>query len=73
MYLTEVVPYQVITIDINLVVMSLMPTLINILGVELLQLTLLLLMVGLIELIKHSKMPKRIDMMIVKSKKLSEK
>jgi hypothetical protein len=49
MYLTDEILLKAITIDISSEVMSLMLTLINILGVELLHLTLLLLMVDLIE------------------------
>jgi hypothetical protein len=48
-YLTDEILLKAIMIDISSEVMSLMLTLINILGVELLHLTLLLLMVDLIE------------------------
>jgi hypothetical protein len=48
-YLTDEILLKAITIDISSEVMSLMLTLINILGVELPHLTLLLLMVDLIE------------------------
>jgi hypothetical protein len=48
-YLMDEILLKVIMIDISSEVMSLMLTLINILGVELLHLTLLLLMVDLIE------------------------
>jgi hypothetical protein len=48
-YLTDEILFQAIMIDISSEVMSLMLTLINTLGVELLHLTLLLLMVDLIE------------------------
>ena len=49
MYLTDEILSQAIMIDISSEVMSLMLTLINTLGVELLRLTLLQLMVDLIE------------------------
>jgi hypothetical protein len=49
MYLMDEILLKAIMIDISSEVMSLMLTLINILGVELLHLTLLLLMVDLIE------------------------
>jgi hypothetical protein len=49
MYLMDEIPLKAITIDISSEVTSLMLILINILGVELLHLTLLLLMVDLIE------------------------